>query len=52
MKVTNNAGKVIEVTETAFEVLYKERGFKPFDENESASSEPKKVKKIGRPSKS
>lgn len=35
MKVTNKAGRVVEVTERAYEVLYKDRGFKPVGNEES-----------------
>jgi hypothetical protein len=51
MKVTNNAGEIIEVTKTAFEILYKDRGFKPVDKEKETSSTSKKVKSSGRPSK-
>jgi hypothetical protein len=42
MKVVNNGGEVIEVTETAFNVLYKDRGFVPYEEKKTASSATKK----------
>lgn len=44
MKVVNNAGKVIDVTETAFNLLYKEMGFEPYKEGKTTSSSTKKVK--------
>jgi hypothetical protein len=45
MKVKNNAGEIIEVTETAYEILYKHRGFEPVEDDTSSK---KQVKKNGR----
>ncbi|MEB1806602.1 MAG: hypothetical protein LPK26_04715 [Bacillaceae bacterium] len=42
MKVVNNAGKTIEVTETAFNLLYKDRGFKIYKPQTSKPSTTKK----------
>lgn len=33
MKVINEEGKILEVTEKAFRVVYKDRGFKAYDES-------------------
>ncbi len=41
MKVVNNGNKVIEVTEAAYEILYKQRGFTPYVEPEP-EKEPEK----------
>jgi len=38
MKVVNNDGIVIEVTEKAFEVLYKDRGFKETNKDEKETT--------------
>lgn len=44
MKVVNNEGQVVEVSNTAYQILYKERGFTPIDETKTSSSTKKKVK--------
>ncbi|WP_163581116.1 hypothetical protein [Gracilibacillus saliphilus] len=41
MKVKNNAGKVIEVTKTAFDLLYKKRGFTPYAPSKKTTSSKK-----------
>lgn len=38
LKVTNNAGKVIEVTQAAWDLLYSKRdGFKPYQEKKQTT---------------
>lgn len=46
MKVTNNAGKVIEVTQAAWDLLYSKRdGFKPYEEKKQTSTAKKPTAK-------
>ncbi|WP_339227836.1 hypothetical protein NSQ77_19980 [Oceanobacillus sp. FSL K6-2867] len=49
MKVVNNDGKVIEVTEKAFEVLYKDRGFKKATKKKTSPTSKKESTKTDSP---
>lgn len=52
IKVVNNADEVIEVTETAYEFLYKGKGFKPYVEVKATkTTKPTKTTKTNSSSK-
>lgn len=45
MKVVDTEGNILDVTKRAYEVVYKERGYKPYTEKKQTTSTSKKVKK-------